>query len=260
MVGLAGGVTTFDELPVTRACRVVYFHCELNPTEVKQRIIASVINVDTHGQFFNVRDIRAHLIDAEGRQFILETLTAHKPDIVVLDPWQELISGYNENDQKDTSLARSFINILIETFRCTVFLVQHTGNDESKGGRGHSGMKGWRDTLIKLSRHGENGVHVIVEPRWGEKVTFDLTFKDGTLNPAVTVGFTSQQLELRSFLKEKYPTGATPQQIADGLEMTPDACKKMIQRALKDDAVIKNDAGLICLKVKDATPTKGEGQ
>jgi len=254
MASLAAGVTIFDELPVNKAYKIVYFHAELNPTEIQQRVVASVGGVDPQGRFVHVRDIKTHLIEESGQQFIAEMIVHYKPDVIVLDPWQDLIAGYDENSSKDTSTARLFMSGLIDTFKVTLFLIQHEGKDGSKGGRGHSGMAGWRDTLIRLSRKdGGNLVRVIVEPRWGEKVTLELTLKDGTLAPAIISGFTTQQLNLRAFLKE-HPDGATPQQIADGLEMTPDACKKMIQRAINDGAVTKNDAGLIC-ELK-----KGEGQ
>jgi hypothetical protein len=250
MASLAAGVTIFDELPVNKAYKIVYFHAELNPTEIQQRVVASVGGVDPQGRFVHVRDIKTHLIEESGQQFIAEMIVHYKPDVIVLDPWQDLIAGYDENSSKDTSTARLFMSGLIDTFKVTLFLIQHEGKDGSKGGRGHSGMAGWRDTLIRLSRRdGGNLVRVIVEPRWGEKVTLELTLKDGTLAPAITSGFTTQQLNLRAFLKE-HPDGATPQQIADGLEMTSDACKKMVQRALKDDAVIKNEGGLICLAKK----------
>jgi hypothetical protein len=250
MASLAAGVTIFDELPVNKAYKIVYFHAELNPTEIQQRVVASVGGVDPQGRFVHVRDIKTHLIEESGQQFIAEMIVHYKPDVIVLDPWQDLIAGYDENSSKDTSTARLFMSGLIDTFKVTLFLIQHEGKDGSKGGRGHSGMAGWRDTLIRLSRRdGGNLVRVIVEPRWGEKVTLELTLKDGTLAPAITSGFTTQQLNLRAFLKE-HPDGATPQHIADGLEITSDACKKMVQRALKDDAVIKNAGGLICLAKK----------
>ncbi|HZW96118.1 MAG TPA: bifunctional DNA primase/polymerase [Candidatus Eremiobacteraceae bacterium] len=247
VAGLAAGKTVFEQLPVRRACRVVYFHAELNPAEVQQRITASVVNIDTEGRFVNVRDIRTHLIDEEGQQFILETMQHYKPDVVILDPWQELIRGYDENAQKDTSLARAFITLLIETFKCTAFLIQHMGNDESKGGRGHSGMKGWRDTLIKLHRPNSGDiVRVTVEPRWGEKVTFDLAFKDGTLTPVFGQPKVKsvQRKNLVAFFKQEYPEGATTKQVAEGEPyqgMTLDAVKKMLQRAVDDGDLVKTE-------------------
>ena len=259
MAGLAAGVTIYDELPVRKPCKIVYFHAELNPAELQQRIAASVVDVDTQGRFIHNRDIRTHLINETGRQFIAETVQQYKPDVVVFDPWQDLITGFDENSSKDTGIARAFMTSLIDTYKVTIFLVQHEGKDGSKGGRGHSSLAGWRDTLIKLTRkEGSNQVRISVSPRWGEPVTLELTLNNQTLTSSTAVGFTSQQSELRTLLKE-YPAGATTQQIADGLTKTLDAAYKMIQRAIKDGAVIKNDAGLICLVTKE-TETKGEGQ
>jgi hypothetical protein len=246
MAGLAAGITVYDELPVQRACKIVYFHAELNPAELKQRITASVVSVDTHRNFVNVRDIRVHLINKTGQQFIVDTLETHKPDVVVFDPWQELISGFNENDQKDTSIARSFIGLLIDTFKCTAFLIQHMGNDEAKGGRGHSGMKGWRDTLITLTRtKGESHVHVKIEPRWGSPVSLDLTLQDGTLQPTFAT-FSNQQKNLIAFLKAN-PNGVTPKQLGEHFKMVGNSVYQMTHRAEDDDIVEKVD-GLIFLK------------
>lgn len=263
MAGLAAGQTIYDELPVMKPCKIVYFHAELNPAELQQRIAASVVDVDTQGRFIHNRDIRTHLINETGRQFIAETVQQYKPEVVVFDPWQDLITGYDENSSKDTGIARAFMTSLIDTYKVTIFLVQHEGKDGSKGGRGHSSLAGWRDTLIKLTRkEGSNQVRILVSPRWGEPVTLELTLNDQTLTHSLSIGFTSQQSELRTLLKA-YPQGATSQQIAEGLDKTTDATYKMVQRAIKDGAVIKNEDGLIFFKEnteKTETPMKGESQ
>jgi hypothetical protein len=248
MASLASGTTVYDELPVTKPCKVVYIHSELNPVELKKRIIASVVDVDVQGRFRNIRDIRAHLIEESGQQFIVETLAKHKPDVLVLDVWQDLISGFDENSGKDTSTARAFMSSLIDTFKLTLFLVMHEGKDAGRGGRGHSGMAGWRDTIITLKRVGKSEhVHVCVEPRWGEQVTLELTLKDGTMQP--TFNLQSPQCQsLITLLKDEHPDGATPKQIAKGLGITLAAAYKVIQRA--DDAVVKNADGLVCLLQK----------
>jgi hypothetical protein len=243
MAGMASGETVFDELPVLKPCRVLYFHAELNPAEIQQRVIASIATVDTHGRFINVRDIRVHLIEKEGQAFIADTVEEHQPDVVVLDPWQELIRGYDELSGKDTSVARGFINRLIDTFKVTVFLVQHMGNDESKGGRGHSGMKGWRDTLFTLKKAGEDHVRATVEPRWGKKFYLELAFKDGTV-VSTFVNYTIEQTNLRNFITHEHPEGVTSQQVAEKFEKTQEAAKKMLQRAVKDGAVVKTADGL----------------
>ena len=224
----------------------VYIHSELNPAELRKRIIASVVNVDPQGQLIHVRDIRAHLIEESGQQFIVETLEKHKPDVLVLDVWQDLISGFDENSGKDTSLARSFMSSLIDSFKLTLFLVMHEGKDGSRGGRGHSGMAGWRDTLITLNRHGKSR-----RPRH-RRTTLGRTGDSRTdverWNHAADVDLqTPQQQTLVNLLMSEYPDGAAPKQIAAGIGVKLPAAYKAIQKAVKDGSVIKTDGGLVCL-------------
>ncbi len=240
---LASGETVFEELPVRRSCRVLHIHAELNPAEIKQRVIASIANLDTKGQFFPVRDTLVHLIDEEGQNTIREIVEEVKPEVVILDPWQELITGFNENSDEHMGVARKFITQLIDDYKVTAFIVQHTGRDEAKGGRGHSGLKGWRDTQIVLKRKNEQ-VDVRIEPRWGSTFNFTLAFKDGTLHP-VSIMFTKQQMELRELLKG-YPQGASYAQIATAMEMSQKSVEKMVNRAVENvpAAVVKQD-GLV---------------
>jgi hypothetical protein len=247
MAGLAAGRTVFDSLSVKRAGRVVYFHAELAPSEIQERVTATITDLDTRGEFVNVRDIRANLISDEGQKFIVDELAQTRPTVVVFDPWADLIAGYDESSSKDTSIARRFIDHLIATFGVTVFIVQHTGKDEKKGGRGHSGMAGWRDTLIKLKRHGEHEVTVTVEPRWGgSELTLDLVLKDGILVRSVEV-YTKNENALRTFLKN-FPEGATRKEITDGFAQShrADTVRKMIERAIAKGIVVEQD-GLIFL-------------
>jgi AAA domain/Bifunctional DNA primase/polymerase, N-terminal len=226
---LAVGETVIPDLPVLRPHRVLYIHAELNPPEIKQRLIAAVADIDTQGRFYNARDIMVHLIAEEGQQLIREYIEETSPDVIILDPWQELITGFNENSDEHTGIARKFIDSLIDIYKVTVFLVQHAGRDITKGGRGHSGLKGWRDTEIRLTRT-ESLIRVSVDPRWGRpKFDFYLAFKGGTVHPK-TVLFSKQQQDLRDWLKA-YPDGATYEQIGVAFKKEDKAVEKMVNRA-----------------------------
>jgi hypothetical protein len=229
MAGLASGETIFPELPTFHAdgLKVLYIHAELNPHELKERIPFSVSEVDTQGKLVHTRDIDVHLIDPLGQQVIVDEANKYLPDVICLDPWADLISGYDENAGKDTSVARDFIDHLLDAFKCTVFMCQHTGQDESKGGRGHTGTKGWRDTLFTLKRSGDF-VTVFVEPRWGEPVTLHLKFIDKVLQPAIEI-ITPKQLELIAFLKN-HPKGSSSQDVAVDLKMGTKTAYKFLQR------------------------------
>jgi hypothetical protein len=230
MAGLASGETIFPELPTFReeGLKVLYIHAELNPPEIKQRVTASIADITTNGKFINTRDIGVHLIDAEGQQIIIDEMNKYMPDILCLDPWADLIFGYDENSGKDTSLARKFIDKVLDGYACTAFLTQHTGQDESKGGRGHTGIKGWRDTQFVMKRLG-SGVTVTVDPRWGSPVTLFLKWEHGTLQP-VSIVLTQKQQDFIAFLKD-HPEGSLSQDIAKALKMEQDTAKKFLQRS-----------------------------
>src|SRR5208337_2432930 len=102
-----------------------YIHAELNPSEIKQRLIAAVANVNTQGRFYNARDIMVHLVNDEGKKLIEKYIQETTPDVVILDPWQELITGFNENAGEHTGVARKFMDSLIDKYAVTIFLVQH---------------------------------------------------------------------------------------------------------------------------------------
>jgi AAA domain len=232
--GLASGETFFPELSTFReeGSKILYFHAELNPHEIKQRVIASIADTTTQGKFVFVRDTGVHLIDVAGQQIILDEMNNYKPDILCLDPWADLISGYDENSGKDTSLARKFIDKVMDAYGCTTFLTQHTGQDESRGGRGHTGMKGWRDTQFTMKRQGTSKyVNIYVNPRWGCDVTLSLKWEHGTMFPAVEV-LTERQIAFIAFLKD-HPEGSTSQQVADALKVKQDTAKKFLQRSEK---------------------------
>ena len=99
--------------------------------------------------------------------------------MLVIDPWQSFISGYDENSFEHTSQATNFLDQLsVEQGGLTIFMPVHTGKDQSKGARGHSSLAGWRDTLIRLIpvAKDDKSIKVQIRPRWGQPLALNLKF------------------------------------------------------------------------------------
>lgn len=137
-MGLSTGQTVFAPLPVAKPASVLYLHGELTPDEIKDRTRSALTGLKRPlSNFHQGKDIDAHFIDKEGQGAIRALLQKDKPQVLVLDPWQSFISGYDENVFKDVSTATRFLDRIIEEFSVTIILVIHQGKDPSRGHRGH---------------------------------------------------------------------------------------------------------------------------
>jgi hypothetical protein len=240
-------VTVFKELPVPQPVRVLYLHGELSPPEIQERIIqASEGLPGSLSNFLSGREPGLHLCAEAGKQRFREIVGDIKPEVVVLDSWQNFIAGMDENSFKDISLATGFIDRLIEEFQITFSISIHEGKDPSRGARGHSLIACWRDTLLKLQRgtyHGPKGIShtlkVAVEPRWDRPLPpFMLEF-DGqtkTLRDSNKPFFTKQMTEMVKFLLSQGGS-ATRKAVAVALGLKDGAAQKAIQRAVQAGAV-----------------------
>lgn len=268
MVSLASGTTLFPSLPVVRGpMRVLYLHGELSMREIEDRFLAAIgqktvnektqraVPIEKLDGFFMGKHLSAHLIrnrsasktcTADGQSVIEGLVKEYKPEILVLDPWQSFISGYDDNVFKDVSQALSFLDRLIETYTLTFFMAVHAGKDSSKGARGSSALGGWRDTNFLLKKRGSEDDKQIVahiEPRWAEPPNpFKLRFENGTVY-AETV-FTGIPSNIRFFI-EQFQTqhGASPTKSdlrawkKTWTNMKDDTFRKNLQRAVQHGAI-----------------------
>jgi hypothetical protein len=202
-----------------RPRRVLYLHGELSIAEIKQRTVAASIELSgPYTNFFQGRAVEAHLLNDPGQKVLEELINEYRPDDLVLDPWQSVIAGYDENSFKDMSRATKSCDYLIDTYNLTLWIPIHQGKVHQRGARGHSTIAGWRDTRIVLSRSGAN-VNVQVEPRWASPPpVFALHFDRGTMWPAGEASFGGQTGEIRLFPQEqrkqspKEPTSTAPRE------------------------------------------------
>jgi RecA-family ATPase len=179
-IGIATGTSHFGALPIVGRRRVLYLHGELSPQQLKDRLEAASKGITSLTEFYQGKDITAHLVRPQGQVAIQELLKEVEPHVLVIDPLQGFMSGCDENSFKEVSPALEFIDRLIALYKISVILNVHQGKDRDRGARGHSSLGGWRDARIVLTRS-EDLVSVNVEPRWAESSQFILEFHDGTL-------------------------------------------------------------------------------
>jgi hypothetical protein len=237
-VALSIGRTVFPSLPVSKSKRVLYLHGELAPPELKERLECAVQHLPRPlDNFFQGRSLDASLVTEEGKEVVRNIVGQLKPDILVIDPWQSLIAGADENNFKEISGATSFLDKLMEDFRLTVFLAVHQGKNRKRGARGHSSLGAWRDTRFALKKLGTSGLNIDIEPRWSKPLTgLTLSFKAGTVWEGDVPKWTEQQLQMRECVKRN--GGSVPREaIGEALQLEGSGLRTALMRALGNGAV-----------------------
>lgn len=240
MLGMSTGTTVFPQLPVLRPRRVLYVHGELSPPEIQERTRDAAQRLPRPlNNFYQGRDLGIHLGRSPGQQVLEKIVSAVKPDDLVLDPWQALIPGLDENEFQHVSLATHFLDVLIERCQVTLYLVTHLGKDHTRGTRGHSSLAGWRDTLIRVERTTKKHlVRVTVEPRWAAPVEpFNLKFEAGTVWPSDDGEFPPQAESIRTFLRSQSGE-ADKAAVGKNLNLEGDALRKALKRAEEARAIV----------------------
>lgn len=245
-LSLASGRTLFPSLPAQRAIPVLYLHGELNPAELKERLLAAIQEVPRPlNNFFQGRSLNASLVTDEGRGVIRKLVEEYKPNIFVIDPWQSLIAGADENSFKEISGATSFLDKLIEEYGLTLFIAVHEGKNASRGARGHSLLAGWRDTKFGLKRNG-TGLMVDVDPRWGTPpAPLKLNLRGGTLWEGNDPKWTKQAEAIRNLVSANGGK-LSREQAGLGLELEGSSLRMALIRAQSSGA-IRFEGGLIVL-------------
>jgi len=246
LLGMACGVAVFPQLPVSqKKSKVLYLHGELGVLQLEDRLVGAAQGLPVEAldedTFVQGRDLSAHLIRPNGQNAIEALVKEHKPNVLVIDPWQSFIAGFDENSFKDMSQAMEFLDRLIADYKITLFVPIHLGKDRSKGARGSSSLNGWRDARIKLEptkdKSGKS-VKVTVEPRWGEEVEpFKLRFRNGTVWSDAM--FSPQSSAIRDFVKDRggVATKEQLQQAEPWQGMKPDAFRQALSRVKQEKAV-----------------------
>jgi RecA-family ATPase len=251
MMGLSIGKTVYPQMPIPGPARVLYFHGEMTPAELAERRLAASRSIYgfTGHNYIEGRSVLAHFIREPGRVEIRKWCKHFKPTdglpyVIVFDPWQQFISGFDENTFEALSQATDFLDKLIVEVGATLFIQMHQGKDPTKGARGHSSVAGWKDTTIRLQRK-ESELLVKVEPRWAEKFEFSLIFHEGTMKPRTISDLDSRIAKIVG-AQNGLDQAALERALGCPTRKSPhyEATRKAIQRALEDKIIAKNPAGL----------------
>jgi hypothetical protein len=85
-------------------------------------------------------------------EVIRDTCGDEPPVLLVIDTVSRVMAGGNENTPEGMGALIASADRLRDEFGVTVCLVHHHGKDATKGGRGHSSLKGAVDTEIEVTR------------------------------------------------------------------------------------------------------------
>jgi len=80
---------------------------------------------------------------------------AGRVGIVVIDTLNRAMPGGNENAPEDMGTMVAAAQYLAKELGCLVLYVHHSGKDETRGGRGHSSLKGAVDVELSVRRDGD---------------------------------------------------------------------------------------------------------
>lgn len=108
--------------------------------------------IDLAGVPFWVIETAPNLLKADDLKALIAAIKPLNPSIVVMDTLARMTPGANENAGEDMGLAIENCSRITRATGAKVFLVHHTGKDESRGARGWSGMRAASDAEFEIVR------------------------------------------------------------------------------------------------------------
>jgi hypothetical protein len=155
-MALARGVPWFGRK--VRQCPVVYV-CAEGAGGFGKRLKAYAMQ-----QGLDLKDVPIWVIEAapnllkgDDIKSLVDAIRPLNPAIVIMDTLARMTAGANENAGEDMGLAIDNCSKVTRATGARVFLVHHTGKDESKGARGWSGMRAAADAEFEVVRDKASG-------------------------------------------------------------------------------------------------------
>ena len=155
-MALARGVPWFGRK--VRQCPVVYV-CAEGAGGFGKRLRAYALqnNLDLKDVPIWVIEAAPNLLKADDLKALIQAIKPLNPAIVVMDTLARMTPGANENAGEDMGLAIDNCSKVTKATGARVFLVHHTGKDESRGARGWSGMRAASDAEFEIVRDKTTG-------------------------------------------------------------------------------------------------------
>jgi len=148
----------FLGVPTTTG-KVLYTQYELGEEVLQRRLRSTRKSYDNVyvGTTFSLK-----LDDKHGQDTFERALCAIQPNLVIIDPLYKALRG-DENEAHDLMLVLDFLDSMIDTYKCSFFIIHHTGKDPSRGGRGSSVLEGWVDASLEMKRTSPKGERLKVK-------------------------------------------------------------------------------------------------
>ena len=108
--------------------------------------------LDLAGIPFWVIEAAPNLLKGDDLKALVAAIKPLQPGVVVMDTLARMTPGANENAGEDMGLAIDNCGKITKATGARVFLVHHTGKDESRGARGWSGMRAASDAEFEIVR------------------------------------------------------------------------------------------------------------
>lgn len=148
----------------TKQGKVLYVQFELGE-EVLQHRMREETKKDYDNVFVGT-SFSMKVDKKEGQDRLWAAMQAVEPQVLILDPKIKMISG-DENESTDMQRVCDWLDTVIEGFDCSILVIDHSGKDLSKGGRGSSVWEGWVDSYIQMKRTSKKGepLKIKIEPQ-----------------------------------------------------------------------------------------------
>ena len=150
----------FLGVPTTQGS-VLYIQWELGEEILQARLRST--GKDYEGVFVGTT-FSMKLDSLVGQGQLQKALTAVEPQVLILDPWYKAILG-DENEATDMRKVLDFLDLMIEAFNCSIFIIHHAGKDLSKRGRGSSILEDWVDSYLQMQKTSKAGERLRVKIR-----------------------------------------------------------------------------------------------
>lgn len=155
-LGIAAGVETFGAVP--GATGLVFYGAlegRHNIKKVRRKAWKLARGVDKIPNFY-VMPGPVIALGNQAQEFgneIKQRAAGRPIRLIVIDTLAKSMMGFNENDASDASKFVHFCDQLVETFKCSVLVLHHSGKDADRGARGSSAFVAGFDTIVDVRSH-----------------------------------------------------------------------------------------------------------
>lgn len=141
---------------------------EHNPPRWDERL-RCVFDDARRAPFFYIHKPRFSLTNSAQVDQLIDHAVSIDARLIVLDPWQHVIPGLNENDAGETEPAFTAVHRIADESGAAVMILHHTNKAGSELGfdsiRGSSRMQGEVDVILLSAKRGKHKLEIRIEGR-----------------------------------------------------------------------------------------------